>query len=278
MMITMPSGEGPISCAVFYADNMVYAPQWRMGNFVRIETMVLNMDEYDSAKDLTVSDTDLYGYDGSMFETGEEQQAALNNVSGNSDEILQATKMVSVSYIEMTITGPDDKCPYVLAAGWDSKTREKVIDINGLGRHVNKMGHVIYGTLWDTTGFNEGVYTVTTRLGVVEGGVGVTDGLTYNVDYAICNLWLEEEVPADPDHPYADLAGTEDDPVYDVFKNGLGNVTLDGDGAWIELGQLIPQGSGGGNGGDNGNGGEGGNGNGGQGGNGNGGGHRFRGK
>lgn len=264
LIITLPSGDEPISCAVFYADNMVYAPQWRIGNYVRLEAMVLDMTDYDSAKDLTTTDTDLYPDpevpDPNLpYLDGLEQQAA---IIADSATVLPMTRMVSVSYIQMSITGPgyNDDNPYVLEAGWDIETGES-ISVNGLGREVNKAGHLIYGCLWDTYGFETGFYTVTTRLGVLADGV-VTIGDAYSVDYAICHLYIGEGEYVDPEHPYADLAASGDDPIYQVYKNGLGNCTSDGGGAWVELGQLIPQGSGGGNGGDSGNGGEGGNGNG----------------
>ncbi|HUV61054.1 MAG TPA: hypothetical protein VMW71_02680 [Thermoplasmata archaeon] len=278
LMITQPSDSNyPISCAVFYADNMVYGPQWRIGNFVRIEAMVLNMDGYDSAHDLWTDDTEIdpLVYAEDEYET---QQAAIN---GDSAKYLPMTKMVSVEYIQMLITGPSYPAsnPYILEAGWSKADLTKVVERNGLGREVNKMGHVIYGCLWDTTNLVEGTYTVTTKLGVVENGVGVPDSSVYRVDYAICHLYITDGVYANLDHPYADLAGVESDIVYETFKNGIGNVTNGA--AWVELGQLIPQGSGGGNGG-GGNGGEGGDGNGGENGgnggvNGNGN-HRNRGK
>jgi uncharacterized membrane protein YgcG len=280
LIITKPLDGETMSCAVFYADNMVYGPQWRIGNFVRIEAMVLNMDDYDSAKDLTVSDTDLYP--SVEYPDGLAQQAAIN---GDSENVLPLTKMVSVEYIQMAITGPSYpvNTPYMLEAGWNPNDLTKVVDEGGLGREVNKAGHVIYGCLWDTTDLKEGTYTVTTKLGVVKlqnsgDWIGMPDSTVYSVDYAIGHIYIAEDEYVDPDHPYADLAGDEDDIVYETFKNGIGNVT-DG-AAWIELGQLIPQGSGGGNGG-NGNGGEngGGNGNGGENGGGNGnGGRRSRGK
>ena len=292
LMITMPSDNDPISCAVFYADNMVYGPQWRIGNFVRIEAMVLNMDDYDSAQDVCTNDTDLYPAEDDPdpdptlpYANGEVQQWEINN---NSENVLPMTKMVSVSYIQMVITGPlqnqDDTDPLVcmLEAGWKPSDKTKVINDGILGREVNKAGHVIYGCLWDTTNLVEGTYTVSTKLGVVQQkDNGEWEGVpgAYRVDYAICHLYIAEGVYVNLDHPYADIAGDKNDPVYEVFGNGIGNVTNGA--AWIDLGQLIPQGSGGGNGG-NGNGGEGGNGNGdenggngGVNGNGN---HRSRGK
>ena len=268
LIITAPSGETPISCAVFYADNMVYAPQWRLDNYVRIETMVIDMTGYTSSRDIWTSDVNLYP---DVYADGLEQQAA---IIADSATVLPMTRMVSVSYIEITITSDVLDEPIVFAAGWDPASGERVITENGLGREVNKAGHVIYGTLWDTTGLNEGVYTVETRLGKVVNGVGVI-GEWYSVDYAVAHLYNpegEEGELLDPDHPFSDLV-TEDSADYATYKIGAGG--LDDGVAWIELGQLIPQGPGGGNGGDsggNGNGGDGGNGNGGDGGNGNGGG------
>lgn len=52
MIITEPEDpEAPIECAVFFADNMVYTPQWRIGNLVRIEAMVVNMTDRASPEE-----------------------------------------------------------------------------------------------------------------------------------------------------------------------------------------------------------------------------------
>ncbi len=260
VMITAPSGTDPISCAVFYADNMVYAPQWRLDNYVRIETMVIDMTGYDSARDIETTDVNLYP---DVYLDGLEQQAAIIT---DSENVLPMTRMVSVSYIEITVVSDVLDEPIVFAAGWDPVTGESVISVNGLTREVNKAGHLIYGTLWDTTGLDEGEYTVQTRLGCVVDGVGVL-GEWYSVDYAVGHLYNpegEEGELLDADHPFSDLV-TEDHIDYTTYKIGVGGV--DDGSAWIVLGPLIPQGSGGGNGGDSG-----GNGNGGDGGNGNGGG------
>ena len=275
LIITAPSGSTAMSCAVFYADNMVYAPQWRLDNYVRIEVMVIDMTDYASSRDIQMTDVSLYP-DG-LFATGLEQQAA---IIADSATVLPMMKMVSVSYIEITVTSDALDDPLVFAAGWNPLTGEKAIEVNGLGREVNKAGHVIYGTLWDTTGLDEGLYTVETRLGCLVDGVGVL-GQWYSVDYAIAHLYNpegEEGELLDPDHPFSDFV-EEDSVDYATYKIGVGGV--DGGAAWIVLGPLIPQGSGGGNGGDgggNGNGGDGGNGNGGGGGNGHGKNRRTRGK
>ncbi|UCE80534.1 MAG: hypothetical protein JSV94_05090 [Methanobacteriota archaeon] len=272
LIITTPSGDDPISCAVFYADNMVYAPQWRLGNYVRLEAMVIDMTGYDSPRDILTTDVNLYP---DVYADGLAQQAA---IIADSATVLPMTRMVSVSYIEMTITSDVLAEPLVLSAGWNPLTLEMEIE-NGLSREVNKGGHVIYGTLWDTTGLEEGDYTVHTRLGTVVNGVGMI-GEGYSVDYAIAHLYNpegEEGELLDPDHPYSDLVD-ESHVDYATYKIGVGGV--DAGDAWIVLGALIPQGSGGGNGGGNGNGGDGGNGNGGNGngGNGHGNSRRTRGK
>jgi uncharacterized membrane protein YgcG len=258
LIITAPAGTEPMSCAVFFADNMVYAPQWRLDNYVRIEMMVLNTDSYTLSTEIKTTDTDLYP---ETYVDGLAQQAA---IIADSATALPLTKMVSVSYIEVTITSDVLEAPIVFKAGWDPVTLEKVIDDGNLGREVNKAGHLIYGMLWDTTHLDEGVYTVEVRLGKVVNGVGVL-GLWYDVDYAIAHIYnpdVEGEF-LDPLHPYSDLV-LYDDPDYLTYHIGEGGLTADA--AWIELGPLIPQGSGGGSGDGGGNGGDGGNGNGGGGG------------
>lgn len=265
LMITAPTGEEPISCAVFFADNMVYAPQWRLDNYVRIETMVLDTTDYTSSREIKRIDTDLYPDGG--YEDGLDQQAA---ILADSDAVLPLTKMVSVSYIEVSVTSDVLDAPILFAAGWDPITREKVIEVNGFGREVNKAGHLIYGTLWDTSGLEEGVYTVEVRLGCVVDGVGVV-GEWYDVDYAIGHLYNpdgEEGELLTPEFPYSDLV-LADHVDYYTYKIGVGGMTSDT--AWVELGPLIPQGSGGGNGGDGGGNGNGGSDDDGNGGNGNGG-------
>jgi uncharacterized membrane protein YgcG len=289
IMITKPVGDDPISCAVFFADNMVYTPQWRLGNFVRIEVSVINMTDYTSSREITRNDTDLYNESTAGIVGDEVYEWALDqqlDIITDSENVLPLTKMVSVSYIEVAITSSALKDPIIFAAGWDPETKAKVITVNGFGREVNKAGHVIYGTLWDTsdtalTGgveLLEGDYTVSVSLGrAVQDADGWhgSIGEWYDVDYSvghIYNVVTEEEGDLlTPEYPYSDLVA-EDHPDYVVYKIGVGG--LDGDTAWVVLGTLIGEGSGGGNGGGNGNGGDGGgdggNGNGGDGGGGNG--------
>ncbi len=274
LMITMPEGDEPISCAVFFADNMVYAPQWRVDNYVRIEVLVLDMTDYTLATQILRTDTDLYP---ETYADGLAQQAA---IATDSENVLPLTKMVSVSYIEVTITS-DVHEDIVLSAGWNPADGTKVID-NKFGREVNKAGHLIYGTLWDTTGLEEGTYTTEVRLGhaVQDPVAGTWSGVLgewYQVDYAIGHLYDPDGEEGDllyEEYPYSNLVAY-DHPDYLVYKIGAGGLA-DG-AAWCELGPVIGQGTGGGNGGGgndgdgNGNGGEdGGNGYGGENGGGNG--------
>lgn len=267
IIVTEPQeGTDTMSCAVYFADNMVYAPQWRIGNFVRIETMVLNMTGCTDAAEFHVDGLWLPEFTVRDEAEGLLQQEALMLDSTR----LSETKMVSVSYIEVQMTGPSDYEPETFSAGWmPFSPYEQVID-NGLGREINKGGHLIYGMLWDTTHVPEGEYTVSVNLGkAVQGSDGEWVGVVgewYDVDFCVANYYIAEDQYADPDHPFVSIVSDPFDPLYVDYKIGIGGMT--GDTAWIVLGPLIPQGSGGGYGG--GNGGDGGNGNGGDGGNGNG--------
>ena len=256
LVTTVPPTGDPMSVAVYFADNMVYAPQWRVDNYVRIETMVIDMTGYTMPEDIARTDTDLYP---ETYLTGlEQQQAILADPT-----ILNDTRMVSVSYIEVIIRASNGDVADRFESGWSPETLELVIG-GEVGREVNKAGHLIYGMLWDTTGKDTDVYTVEVRLGHVDETDGEWTpvfGEYYRVDHVIANWYnpeAEEGTLMNPEHPFHAIV-LESDPDYLVYKIGVGG--LDGQVAWIELGPLIPQGSGGGNGG-NGNGGEGGNGNG----------------
>ncbi len=267
MIITEPEDtDEPIPCAVFFADNMVYAPQWRIGNLVRIEAMVINMTDLDSPEDIMDSDLNVSAESLAALPippevvlAGTEQQWALNNYP----ELLNETRMVSVNYIEVTITGPDGYSEaFVAEWEWDPETGEWVGESDGeLGREVNKGGHLIYGMLWDTSVLDSingiGDYTVEVRLGE-----------WYNVTHAIAHLY-NPEVEGDllnDGYPFSSLL-EENNPDYYLYGIGIGNVTSDNPPledrgyGWIVLGQLIPQGPGGGNGGDGGSHGEDGDGN-----------------
>lgn len=267
IVVTEPQdGADPMSCAVYFADNMVYAPQWRVGNYVRIETMVLDMTGCTDAAQFDVDGLWLPEFTVRDEADGLLQQAALIADSTR----LYETKMVSVSYIEVQMTGPSDYESEIFSAGWMPYAPfDQVID-NGLGREINKGGHLIYGMLWDTTHVPTGEYTVSVKLGKVvqelDGDWVGAIGQWYDVNFCVANYYIAEDQYADPEHPFVSIVSDPLDPLYVDYKIGIGGLT--GDTAWIILGPLIAQGSGGGYGG-GGNGGDG-NGNGGDGGNGNG--------
>ena len=264
-----PEDADSMSCAVYFADNMVYAPQWRIGNFVRIETMVLNMTDYADPVKFDVDDLWLPEFTEHDYLDGLAQQEALIAESAR----LAETRMVSVSYIEVQMTGPSGYESETFSAGWmPEEPFDQVID-EGLGREVNKGGRLIYGMLWDTTHVPAGEYTVSVRLGkaVQSDSIGWVGeiGTWYDVEYTVANYYIGEGLLEDPKHPFISITDDPWDPLYVDYKVGIGG--LEGDTAWILLGSLIPQGSGGGYGG-GGNGGDGnGNGGGGQNGHGNGG-------
>lgn len=244
-----PVPEGGLDVGLYFADNMVFTPQWRTDNYVRLEFMVMDMTglvDHDGdgvdPKDIPAADIDMYL-----------QSEILANPS-----LVANTRMVSVPSIEVTIVSAGGTVAYYSKATWDADGFP--LDVVGtMGREVNKAGHLIYGGQWDTTNAEEGVYTCYVKL---------ADG--YNVNFAIGTYKIGDELLFDPLFPYIELADDELDPQYVDYDIGIGDVADDGS-AFIILGQLIGRGSGGGSGnGGGGNGGDGGqNGNGG--GNGNGG-------
>ncbi|MCJ7489628.1 MAG: hypothetical protein MUO87_05745 [Thermoplasmata archaeon] len=258
LIITKPASDTlPMPCAVYFSDNMVYAPQWRIGNYVRIEAMVINMTEYTSSQDIARTDTNLYP---EVYKDGPAQQQAMLG----DPAVLNLTRMVSVSYIEITLLNSTTGAVVdQFEAGWDDETLNQVI-YGGVGREVNKAGHLIYGMLWDTSGLDAGVYTVEVRLGHVEfvGDLWTrVIGDWYSVNNATANWYNPEEAEGtlmNEEHPYHDLVldGTDD---YSIYGIGVGGVIAQT--AWIDLGPLIPQGPGGGSGGDGGSHGEEGDGN-----------------
>jgi hypothetical protein len=230
--------------AVYFADNMAFAPQWRTGNLVRIEIMVLkvyNLTDPDGSPapdDIPVTvNTNITS--GTVYD-----QATL---MANPEDLLY-TWMVSVPSIEVTIAGENGDV-FV----YESDFTDGYDDADTVGREINKAGHLIYGFLWDTSAddASAGVYRVSVK---VPG---------YDVAFSVRSLVLgEEELPI----------GYEAVPIgaIDAFVSGTGGVdaTL---GAYIFLGELIEKsdsGSNGGNGGDSGQNGNGGDGDNGQNGNG----------
>ena len=233
--------------AVYFADNMAFAPQWRTGNLVRIEMMVLKVynltdpDGTPAADDIPITvNTNMTS--GAVYNQTE--------LMANPDHLLY-TWMVSVPDIEVAIVG-DSGDVFVYSSDFTDGYDES----DTVGREINKAGHLIYGFLWDTDADDApaGVYRVSVS---VPG---------YDVAFAVRSLVLgEEESPI----------GYEEVPfgAPDSFVSGTGGVDASL-GAYIFLGELIEKsdsGSNGGNGGGNGNGGENG-----QNGNGNMGNRRYR--
>jgi hypothetical protein len=217
--------------AVYFADNMAFTPQWRLGNLVRVETMVLKAFEFNDDGILNASDIPVAVNTNITSGVVYDQASLL----GNPDNILW-TWMVSVPSITVTITGEKGD-----VHTFASDFTDGVSDADLVTRETNKAGHLIYGFLWDTESASVlgGVYRVS-----------VDAGSAYPVTMAVRSLVVAED--ADP-IGYEELpAGT-----LDAFVSGTGGVS--GDDAYIYLGTLIAKGgSSGGGGGNGGSGGSGG--------------------
>ena len=247
MIITTPDGDGPISCAVYFADNMVFAPQWRTDGLVRIEMMIIDMTDFgvdpmaieEQEINLPISyfeeniDPTLYDEYVYANETGvlfTDQQSFLLDDSDR----LRETCMVSVSYICVTVTLVEGEGAYVrtFEAGWlpEADERHDAYDrviFSDLGREVNKHGGLIYGMLWDTAADPDdpvslpaapaGGYRVDVQLGKVkkvsvDPAPAVYDGDIgdwYTVDFAVGHLYVGEGDLLDPADPYVSLVPNE---------------------------------------------------------------------
>ena len=219
MMITVPTPGETISCAVYFADNMVFAPQWRTGNLVRIEMMIIDMNGFGSdpmliengAINLSANlDVDYPAeypeYNVKDPDTGEvlywDQQAFLLDDSTR----LGYTSMVSASYMCVTITeqlqDPSRQVPHSekFEAGWlDEYPYDRVIfsepGLSELGREVNKHGNLIYGMSWDTSNAPEGTYRVDVQLGSVLTD-GIVDGVPgSDISYILPCFFIEQDTP-----------------------------------------------------------------------------------
>ncbi len=212
--VTPADSEG---YAVFFADNMAFAPQWRTGNLVRIEAMVLKAGDFNGDGVTNASDIPL---DVSLGLT----QAEL---TANPDLILD-TYMVSVPEIWVTMSGPGGS--YEFYSYFADGTAD---ESDTVGREINKAGHLIYGFLWDTTGVEPGVYRAT-----------VSIPTEYDVVMAIESLTVDEE--SEP-IGFVEVPAAGAEPV-----SGTGGVVDIANEAFIYLGEIIERGSGGGNGNGNG--------------------------
>lgn len=256
MIVTVPAAGESISCAVYFADNMVFAPQWRTGNLVRIEMMVIDMaasitDPMDPIDPRSIDNStinlpisffqdeshpeyaDYLTYDEAGEISGTDQQRFLLDDSDR----LSLTSMVSVSYMCVNITGVEEADGYweEFEAGWLSAyPYERVIfskpGLSELGREVNQHGNLIYGMSWDTSNAPEGPYRVDVQLGKV-----VFDDITgeyvgdttawYTVDFAIGHLYIGDGVLLNDDRPYVSLVPDEGaDTQIDIGPEGEPNL------------------------------------------------------
>lgn len=223
--ITPAPAEG---VGVYFADNMVFTPQWRTDNYVRIEMMVIDMSNLADANgdgladplDIPAADVDMY------------TQAELLA----SPSLILNTRMVSVPSITVDVVGADGSVAWHTYAEW-AEDGSVVFSDGGIGREINKAGHLIYGAQWDTSGVAEGVYAVHVKLPGA-----------YVVDFAMGTYKVGEDTLYDPNYPFIELADDELDWQYVEYDIGIGDVTAEGS-AFVVLGNLIGRGSGGGNGG-----------------------------
>ncbi|HUT27161.1 MAG TPA: hypothetical protein VMW85_03845 [Methanomassiliicoccales archaeon] len=89
-------GEGEnFPVTVYFADNMVFTPQWRIGNFVRIEMMIIDLRGSGGGmqpKDVSSLEMNIY-----------EKSELLQDPT-----LIANTRMVSVSYIHVWIVDQDE--------------------------------------------------------------------------------------------------------------------------------------------------------------------------
>lgn len=219
--VLVPIETAPMNVGVYFADNMVFTPQWRTGNFVRIEMMVIDLGS-QLPKEVLASEVNMY------------DQATL---MAYPEKVLD-TRMVSVESIKVDIVpqgGTLEDAVWSEFVSWDPVTMLPLATSDCFGREINKAGHLIYGGQWDTTTAAEGVYTV-----------WVTLGSAYTITYAMgTNKTSEVNI-------FETLADDELDDVYVLYDLGIGGVSNGA--AWLDLGVLMGRGGGatGGNGGGNG--------------------------
>jgi hypothetical protein len=224
--------DGTYDYAVYFADNMAFTPQWRIGNLVRIEMMVLKVP------DGLYPATDADGLPTTILSTpiGVNVDMTTGVVYDQADlmanpNLLLNTWMVSVPVISVTIEVGDYK--EVFLADFTNDVEESV-----LHREINKAGHLIYGMLWDTT--------VVPAAGTPKVTVHIPSTTVGDVTYAYPITWAARSLVLVED---ADPIAFEVLPL-DAGVSGTGGVDLNGD-AYLYIGVLIVKGgsSGGGGGG-----------------------------
>lgn len=244
--------------AVYFADNMAFGPQWRVGNLVRIETAIVNLDKYwdGSTADLITPDmlpVDLAQSISEPLVYDELTSSWIPNLYTQADimanpYVLFDTYMVSVSQIKVTIHNVDDAAyTYV----FESDFTDGVQDADEVTREINKAGHLIYGFLWDTTDIIPGIYKV-----------DVTIPSLWTINYALQTAYpvvVEEDVVILSDEVVVDPIG------FTPIPADNGGVIAETNTAWVQLGDLVDKSdsgsTGGGDNGDHDGGGDGGGGN-----------------
>lgn len=224
----VPIMEGPIDVAVYFADNMAFTPQWRLGNFIRIEMMILNATGVEDPSGIDLADTDVYG----------QEELRLD------PDLLYNTNMISVSEIWINITNELGDC----VESWYSDFAN-ADEGNTVIREINGEGHLIYGGKWDSAGVTEaGFYTVSVGL----------PGM-YDIKWAVQHDRGVDEEPVEEtallsEDPVEDPA----DPIGYMFvpptRGGVDELANE---AYIMLGELLDGGGSGSNGGGDGTGGNG---------------------
>jgi hypothetical protein len=220
--VVVPIETGPLTVGVYFADNMVFTPQWRVGNFVRIEVMVIDLGTL-MPNQVLASEVNMY--------TQAELQA--------NPSLVANTRMVAVDSIQIDITLEGATAPaWSERVSWDPATGLAIETSDCFGREINAVGHLIYGGQWDTTTAAPGVYTAKVIL-----------GSSYTISYAMGSM----KADTTGTYIFDVLADDELDDNYVLYDLGIGGVSLDGT-AWLELGPLMGRGGGanGGNGGGNG--------------------------
>ncbi|MCJ7607996.1 MAG: hypothetical protein MUO94_09175 [Thermoplasmata archaeon] len=237
--VDIPITDAPEGVAVFFADNMVYAPQWRVGNLVRIETMILDVSSCIDEND--VLDMDLMPLEVSQSvsekidpETGEILVYDQGDLIGTPG-LLDDTYMVSVPGIEIVITSlVDDTVSYPFSGGLD-----KGAWVGDVTREINQHGHLIYGFLWATEGLLLGAYEVSVKLPV-----------EYDIRASVANVYpvVDETTQGDPTNEPPEV---EVDPIgFDILPvpegdttTGCGDVRDETNEAYVILGPLVDGGS-----------------------------------
>jgi hypothetical protein len=246
-----PDGDATMPVAVYFADNMVYTPQWRTGSLVRIETMILNVSTCYVGDDLDMllMPLDVNSSVSNLYETVVIDGIEITRLVSYSQtelmanpELLRDTYMVSVSEIVITITNTDPNCPFEREFSFADGS-----DDNTVTREINKAGRLIYGFLWDTE-------ECIAPAGVYEVAVNLPE--CYDIVAAVAHVYLDSDdtTKGEPTRAPPEVEAT---PLgFDVLPEGVatsgcGGVYETANQAYVCMGALI-DGSGSGTSGDNG--------------------------